>query len=252
MKRLVFILLTLQTFLSFSQTPSQIVKKAYYKLQGNTQYATMHMRLIRPNWIRAIDFKYAAKGTDYALIVITGPEREKGQAFLLVKNKIWMYSPKINSVIKLGASMISQNWMGSDFSNDELIYQGSIVKDYYYQIKGTDTLDNRKCWIIQLDPKPGAQVAWGKVLMWIDQKDYLILKTQFFDEDGYLTKTEIATDIKKMNGRIIPTKYIVFTADAPGNKTELTIKDIKFNVNIPQNFFTVDNLKKGANIKFNF
>ena len=236
----------------FSQNPTEIVKKAYFKLQGKSEYALMQMKLIRPTWTRIIDFKYASLGTDYALVLITNPPQEKGQAFLLVKNTIYMYNPRINTVIKLGASMLSQNWLGSDFSNDQLLYQGSIIKDYYYNLKGTETLQNRKCWIIELIPEPGVDIAWGKVLMWIDQKDYLILKVQYFDQDGYLTKTQLASDIKVLHGRILPTKYTVFLADSPGQKTVLIIKDIQYNVKIPPGFFTVENLKKGENIKFDF
>ncbi len=237
---------------SFSQNPAQIVRRAYLKLQGKSEYAQMQMKLIRPSWTRVIEFKYASLGTDYALVLITAPQQERGQAFLFIKNTIYMYNPKINTVIKLGASMLSQNWLGSDLSNDQLLYQGSIIKDYLYNLKGTQTLQNRKCWVVELVPKPDVDIAWGKVLMWIDQKDYLILKIQYFDQDGYLTKTQIASDIKKLYGRTVPTKYTVFSEDTPGRKTVLIIKDIKYNVAIPQSFFTVENLKKGAKIRFDF
>ena len=253
MKRTLIILLTLFVTLSgFAQDPTEIVRKAYLKMEGESQYALMTMQVVRPKWTRTVKFKFASKGTDYALVLIIYPAKEQGQTFLMIKNQMWMYNPQVNSLIKLGPSMMSQGWMGSDYSNDELLNEGSIVKDYNHKILGEETIENRPCWKIELTPKSGTNIVWGKQIMWIDKKDYLILKTELYDEDGYLVKTQLASDIKNMHGRVIPTKFTIIPEEEPDNKTILTIDDIRFNVNIPNSFFTIQNMRRGMNINFNF
>ncbi len=253
MKKLTYIvLLLLITQVAIAQETTEIVRRAYFKMQGVSQYSQMTMQIMRPRWTRTIQMKFASKGTDYALVLITAPAKEQGQAFLMIKNQLWMYNPSVNSLVKLGPSMMSQGWMGSDYSNDELLNEGAIIKDYDYKILGEETVNGRNCWKIQLTPKPGTNVVWGKQILWIDKKDYLILKDELYDEDGFLVKTQIATDIKNMHGRTIPTKYIILPAEDTENKTIITINDIKFNVKIPNNFFTIQNLRRGMNINFNF
>ncbi len=253
MKKLFLIILTIiMTAGLWAQDGAEIVHRAYLKMEGRSQYAQMTMIVKRPKWSRSVSMKFASQGTDYALVLITAPAKEQGQTFLMLKNQMWMYNPRVNSLIKLGPSMMSQGWMGSDYSNDELLNEGSITKDYNYKIIGNDVIDNRQCWKIELTPKPGKNIVWGKQILWIDKKDYLILRTELYDEDNYLVKTQQATDIKNMHGRIIPTKFIITPEDEPENKTILTIEDIKFDVNIPRSFFTIQNMRRGLDINFNF
>ncbi len=251
-KTAVIIGLILGFTIAMAQDASQIVRKAYLKTEGNSQYAQMTMQIVRPKWTRTISFKFASQGTDKALVLITAPPKEQGQTFLMVNGQMWMYNPKINSLVKIGPSMLSQGWMGSDYSNNELLNQGSIVNDYTHKITGSETIDGRDCWKIELLPKENSNVVWGKQILWIDKKDYLILKAELYDEDGYLVKTQLAKDIKNMHGRIIPTRYIIIPEDEPENKTIVQIEDIKFDINIPKNFFTIQNMRRGMNIRFDF
>jgi outer membrane lipoprotein-sorting protein len=252
MKKILMTLLFALPVLVFSQQATEIVRKAYLNTEGKSQYAYMQMQVIRPKWTRTIEFKFVSQGTDKALVLITAPPKEQGQTFLLVNGQMWTYNPRINSLVKIGPSMMSQGWMGSDYSNNELLNQGSILNDYTHKIIGQETIDGRKCWKILLQPKPSSSVVWGKQILWIDQQDYLILKQQLFDEDGYLVKTHIASDIKVLNGRKIPTKYTIIPEDTPENKTVVIIKDIKFDITIPPGFFTIQNMKRGMGIRFNF
>jgi len=250
MNRFIFIsiILLITPFNTNAQEVEKIIHKAYYKMYGQTNYALMTMQVIRPTWTRTIKFRSFIKDTSKALIVILSPEKEKGQAFLLRDNKICIYNPKINKIIKIGQSMFSQKWLGSDFSNDELMNEASMLNDYKYKILSQETVQGHKCWKIELTPKENVSVVWGKKIIWIDQKDYLILKTEIYDEDGYLVKTQLATDLKKFQNRLIPTKYIIFSEDEPENKTILIIEDIHFDVNIPDTVFSIQNLKNALNI----
>ena len=140
--------------------------------------------------------------------------------------------------------MMSQSWMGSDFTNDDLSNQSSIIVDYDHKKLGKIKLYDRECYMIELKPKPDAPVVWGKILVWVDTKDYLQLKTEFFDEDNMLVNTMRGTEIKTMNGRTVTTRMDIIPADEPGNKTIMIYNDIQFDVKLNDSFFSVQNMKK--------
>ncbi len=232
------------------QNASEIIEKAYNKTEGQSQYAEMSMTIIRPRWQKQIDFKYASLGKEYSLVLITAPAKDKGQTFLKVDNQLWMWNPQISRIVKLGSSMMSQGWMNSDYSNDELLNSGSIVTDYDKKIIGSETINGKDCYKIELTPKTDKNIIWGKQILWISKQNFLILKNEFYDEDGFLVKTHIASDIKNMDGRTIPTKFTILKADEPKNKTVVTLNKIKFDVKIDKNFFSQQNMKRGMAIRF--
>ena len=139
--------------------------------------------------------------------------------------------------------MLSQGWMGSDYTNDDLLNQSSIVVDFTHKIIASEVIAKYDCFKIELLPKENAPVVWGKIIMWISKNDYLQLKIEYYDEDLILVKTELASDVKNMDGRTIPTRYELIPADKEGNKTVVTMTYIKFDVNIPDQFFSQQNLK---------
>jgi outer membrane lipoprotein-sorting protein len=202
------------------------------------------MKIIRPGWSREIRMKAWSKGDHYTLIKILAPARDKGVAYLKVGKEIWNWQPSIERSIKLPPSMMGQSWMGSDFSNDDLVRESSEVRDYTHRIIGSDTLQGRECWKIELRPKEDAAVVWGKIIMWISKKDYLELRAEFYDEDATLINIMKASDIKNMNGRIIPTRLEMIPADKPKQKTVIVYEDIQFDIPIPDRFFSLQNMKK--------
>ncbi|NOY78615.1 MAG: outer membrane lipoprotein-sorting protein, partial [Calditrichaeota bacterium] len=160
------------------------------------------------------------------------------------KNEIWNWIPTIQRVIKIPPSMMLQPWMGSDFTNDDLVRESSIVNDYTQSILGEEKVDGRLCYKIKLTPKPEAGVVWGKVILWISKAGYLELKAEFFDEDGKLVKTMLASRVRKMGGRTIPTHLEMIPQNKPGHKTILDYRKIKFNIKIRPSFFSVQNMKR--------
>lgn len=139
--------------------------------------------------------------------------------------------------------MMSQGWMGSDFTNDDLLNEASMVDDYSHQLSGSENVGNTACYLVELTPKENAAVVWGKLKMWISKGDFLQMKTEFFDEEGKLIKTQTAFDIRKMGGRVIPTRVELTPADKPGNKTVITLESVEFNKPIPDQFFSQQNMK---------
>lgn len=226
-----------------AQDAKEIIKKAHDKMEGESSEMEMVMTVVRPTWQRTVSFKNWAKGRDYALTLITAPSKESGQSFLKLKKDMWSWNPTINRMIKLPPSMMSQGWMGSDYSNDDILKESSIVVDYTHKIIDNETIDDFDCYKIQLDPKEEAAVVWGKIIMWVSKEEYYQLRTEFFDEDGYLVKTHILSDIRFMYDRKIPTHFEIIPEDKPNQKTLVDIISAKFDIRLQENFFSQQNMK---------
>ena len=235
-------------FLSFSfsfaqEDATEIIRKSNNLLQGETNEMTITMKLVRPKWERVITMKTWQKGTEYSLVLIISPAKDKGQTFLKRGNEMWNWVPSISRMIKLPPSMMAQNWMSSDLSYDDFLKESSIVYDYTHKILKTEVISGMDCYKIELIPKENAAVVWGKVIKWVSKDGYFTLKSEYFDEDMDLVRTEKTGDIKYMGNRRIPTKYIVIPADKPGNQTLMVIDAAKFDIPIAEEFFSLQNMK---------
>jgi outer membrane lipoprotein-sorting protein len=236
-------LLTLATAGIYSQDATTIVKKAEDLMQGVTSQSEMVMKIIRPGWQRSVTFKSWGKGRDLSLTLITSPPGESGQTFLKLKNDMWNWNPTINRMIKLPPSMMSQGWMGSDYTNDDILKESSIVEDYTHEITGSELVSGYDCHRIRLDPKENAAVVWGKILLWVSKAEYYELKAEYYDEDGKKVKTHLLSEVKFMHDRKIPTHFEIIPEDKPKQKTEVTILSAKFNLPISDGFFSQQNMK---------
>jgi len=220
-----------------------IVKRADQKMRGSTMQAEILIKTIRPTWSREMQCKIWEKGNELALILIQSPVRDKGISFLKRKKEVWNWLPTLERTIKLPPSMMSQSWMGTDFTNDDLVKESSIVEDYYHKIIGDTLILERSCFIIQMIPKPESAVVWSKVILCIDKKDFLELHSRFYDEEGDLINTMNSFDIKMMHDRIIPTRFEMIPADKKGQKTIMIYINIQYNQPIADNFFSVNQMK---------
>ena len=244
MKRILNLFITLIIpVLTCAQDAKDIVGKADEKMRGNSSQIEMTIRTVRPTWSREMDIKAWMKGTDYAMILIQAPAKDKGIVFLKRKKEVWNWMPSLERTIKLPPSMMSQSWMGTDFTNDDLVKESSVVNDYTPSIIGDTTIANRVCYIIQMIPKPEAAVVWSKLIVCIDKNDFLELHTRFYDEDGKLISIMNAYDIRIMGGRLIPTHFEMIPTDKKNQKTEMIYNNIQYNKPIEDNFFTTEKMK---------
>ncbi len=227
-----------------SLSATDIIRKADEKFRGEmTGYSVMTMTIVRPTWQRTVEFKSWAKEDDYALTLITAPAREKGQTFLKRGNEMWSWNPAISRLIKLPPSMMSQGWMGSDYTNDDILRESSVVDDYTHSIEGEEEIDDRVCWKIKLNAREDADVLWGSQMWWVDKKDFIILRAELYDEDDYLVRTERGSEIKTLDGRLLPTLIELVPAEKEGYKTILNFVEMKFNIKIDDSFFSQQNMK---------
>lgn len=250
MKRKIFFLLfpVLALLLSqttYSQNATEIVRKADTKFKGEkSSYSEMTMTIVRPKYKRTLDFKSWGEGSENSLTLITAPAKEAGQTFLKSGNNMWSWNPTIQRLIKLPPAMMSQGWMGSDYSNDDILKESSIVVDYTHKITGSEVIDGHDCYIIDLTPLEDAGVVWGKITLWISKDDFLEMKAAYYDEEQFLVKTHLCRDVKTFDGRTIPSVMEIVPADEEGNKTIVTISDMKFNMPLDANFFSQQNMKR--------
>ena len=227
-----------------AQDAKEIVRKADEKSRGLTSQATMTMTVVRPDWSRTITMKSWSKEREYSLVVITAPAKDKGQVFLKIKTEMWNWVPSIDKTIKIPPSMMLQSWMGSDFTNDDLVKQSSIVVDYTHTLLGKEKVREMDCYKIQLVPLPEAGVVWGKVIMWITVGGYDQWMTEFYDEDGKLVNVSNSYEIKRMGNREIPTRMEMVPVNKKGQKTVMHIDEMKFDARIDERFFSQQNMKK--------
>lgn len=222
----------------------EIVRKADERMRGESSYAELSMEIIRPEWKRTMSMKSWSKGTEYALVYVMAPAKDKGTVSLKIGNEMWNWLPTIERSIKVSPSMMMQSWMGSDFTNDDLIRQSSIVNDYEHTILGEEKLQNIDSYKIQLTPKPDAPVVWGKIVTWISKENYNQLKVEYYDEDENLVNVMTGYDLRNLGGRLLPTRWEMVPADEPGKKTVMTYTNLNFNVDLADSFFSKQNMNR--------
>tara|TARA_B110000014_G_scaffold170541_1_gene121166 strand:+ start:94 stop:837 length:744 start_codon:yes stop_codon:yes gene_type:complete len=244
MHKLLLIFLFFLTFNICAQDANQILKNSEQKIQGiKSSYQEMMIKIVRPKWSKEMTMKGWSIGEDYFASVVLSPAKEKGTVFLKRENEVWNYIPSIERTIKLPPSMMMQNWMGTDFTNDDLVQRSSITDDYTNTIIGNEIIDGLDCWIIELIPNEDAAVVWGKLMMWIDKRDYMQLKTQFFDEYDEMISIMTGKAIKSFDGKKLPAIIEFVPLDKEGNKTIVERLVWKFDIDINERYFLPNYMK---------
>jgi len=229
---------------SMQISAKDIVDKANELIRGKSSYYEMEMTVVRTKWQRTLRFKGWSKGTEFSMIYIDYPAKEKGQVFLKRYNEMWNYMPDIEKMIKIPPSMMMQSWMGSDLTNDDLVKGASIVEDYTHKILREENINGYDCWVVELVPKENAIVVWGKIVSWISKEGYMTLKNEYYDEDDYLVNTESLSKIKNVGDRIMPTFFEIIPEDKSGQKTTMEFTSVKFNQAMDDDFFSIQQMKR--------
>jgi outer membrane lipoprotein-sorting protein len=219
-----------------------IVKASFDYWRGKTSVAIVDMTIHRPTWERIVTIKAWTRGEEDSIFRIMAPAKDKDNGTLKKGKNMWMYNPKINRVIKIPPSMMSQSWMGSDFSNDDLSKTDSLLSDYVHEIIGTETHDGKTVYLIQSRPKPDAPVVWGMQKLKI-REDHIFLEQAFFDEDLKPVRAMSAHQIQMLGNRLFPKKWRMQKVDVPDEYTLLEYKELSFDDNLPDRLFTLSNLR---------
>ena len=212
--------------------------------RGESSVATMRMEIRTERWERTLRMTAWSKGTDKALVRILAPPRERGTATLRVEGDLWNYLPNVDRTIKVPAGMMSASWMGSHFTNDDLVQETRFSDDYDFRTTSRPDDDPEGLWVIEMTPKPRAPVVWGKVITEIRGEDRLPTETRFYDERDRLMRTMSYHDVREVDDRRIPTRIRLTPADKTGEHTELVYEEISFDVDIPAATFTIQALRR--------
>lgn len=204
------------------------------------------MTVYKGDETRTLSMKVWTLGKDKALVKITSPAKEKGVGNLRLELNFWQYLPNVNRVIKVPPSMMLQSWMGSDFTNDDLVRGSSLTRDYEHKIVSKEKIGGVDAIKIECKPKADAPVVWGKVELWVRKADAAPLQQYFYSESGELLKKMLGENLKTFGQYTIPTKLTMMDAKKKGNKTvvEYEASTVKFDSKISDDIFSQNNLKK--------
>lgn len=212
--------------------------------RGNTSHANMTMTVKTRRYQRTMTMEAWSRGSEYSLVVIRKPIKDRGIATLKVKDNIWNYLPKINRVTKVPSSMMSGSWMGSHFTNDDLVKESTFEDDYTSSISFDGVRDGITIYEITSIPKPNAAVVWGKVVTVMDQENLSPQYALYYDEEGLLIRTMTFDQPRKIDARIVPMRLILQPEDKPEESTVVIYNDIAFEVPLKDSFFSLQNLQR--------
>jgi outer membrane lipoprotein-sorting protein len=219
-----------------------ILKRAFDNYRADTSQATVAMTVHRPAWERRLEMKSWTRGDNDALVRFTAPAKDAGNATLKLARDTWVYNPKLNQVIQLPASMMSQSWMGSDFSYNDLSKSEDLLTLYGHRLVATDQAGGHTVWTIEAIPKPGAPVVWGKVAIKV-RDDYVVIEETFFDQDMKPARRMQTESVGVLGGRPYPVSMSMHPLDQPAQWTRIDTAEARFNTSVPAYLFTLSNLQ---------
>jgi len=242
-------LLLLSIFLSFmtitlaEDSPRDIIDKVDRIMRGDSSYGVAEMTISTKRWKRSKTIEIWSEGTEKALIRLLKPQKEKGVATLKIETDIWNYLPKISRTIRIPSSMMMASWMGSHFSNDDLVKESRLIDDYTIKTTFEGDRDGMEIWEFRLTPNPDVPVVWGGIDFIIRKNDLMPVKADYFDEDGTLKRTVTYSDYKIMGGRLIPAAMNLVPSDKPNEYTRIVYTELAFDMKHPADTFSLSSLR---------
>lgn len=249
MKRKIFLMIALHVLVlpnfSFAETTKDIIKKVEENLNGKTAIMNITMVVKTKRAERTMKMESYSIGKEKSFIKILYPGKDKGITFLKIDNTMWQYVPRIEKTIKIPASMMLQSWMGSDFSNDDLVKESSISDDYTHNIAG----ENEESYIVELWPREEAAVVWGKIIMEISKQYFLPTIVRYYDEDEVLIRELAYLNVQPFGDRFYPTKWVMDPKEPEkeGHQTVIEVVEAVFDEEVSESYFTKRALKRYSN-----
>lgn len=222
----------------------EILDKVEKLLWGSTVQGEYEMTIATPRWQRTLRLRLWMDRPRRSFVRIVSPAKEAGIGSLRIGTEMWNYLPNVERIVKIPPSMMLQPWMGSDFTNDDLVKESSILEDYTHKVIGTVQLDGETVVQIEAVPKPDAAVVWGRIVYWVRRADTMPLKQEFFSERGERVRVLTFSDVRKVGGRTLPTRWDMRPDAKPGNSTTVVLKDALFDRPVDDEIFSQRNLQK--------
>jgi outer membrane lipoprotein-sorting protein len=232
------------TIAAQSVDANEIARRSEQALRGKTEQGVVSMTVRTPDWQRTLDMNYWAENPDKTFIRVTAPAKEAGTATLHLASNMWNYLPSVERIIKIPPSLMLQSWLGSDFTNDDLVRESSLVKDYDHKLAGETTFGGDQCYRIVATPKPNAPVVWGQLVLLVRKQDAIPRREEYYDDKGTLQKVLSFDDIQMTNGRLYPMRWTMVSVTKPGHQTILVYSKLRFDRPISASVFTQENLQQ--------
>jgi len=183
-----------------------------------------------------------------SLIRIDEPAKDKGTGFLKLHPNLWMYVPRVERTVRIPPSMMLQSWMGSDFTNDDIVRESSEINDYDHTLLGVDPATSgevdRRAYVVEYRPHEDAPVVWGRIVTWIEAERWSPLRQEFYDEDDVKLRRMEFGDIRETDDRYVPHLWVMTPLDKKGHQTRIRIHEIDFDEEFDEAIFTTRNLKR--------
>lgn len=212
--------------------------------RSTSSTATLQMVVRTEHYTRTMIMESWTKGREKSLVRIVSPLKEKGTVSLKNDDTLYTYLPKTDRVIRLTTGMMMGSWMGSHFTNDDLVKESRLAEDYDPEITFSGVRDGQEIIEFALLPKPEAPVVWGRIAIVVRAGDLLPLVSRYYDEEMALARTLIFQDIREMGGRLLPVVLRMVPADKPDEFTEMTYQAIDFDVELPDTLFSLMQLRR--------
>jgi outer membrane lipoprotein-sorting protein len=225
-------------------TPKQILDRVDDLFRSQSSHGLATMTVTTAHWKRSLTLEMWSKGKDKSLVRILAPKKEKGTTTLRSGNDIWNYLPKVKRVIKLPSSMMAASWMGSHFTNDDLVKESRMADDYTFEITFRGEVAGDDIVEVTCHPKPEAAVVWGKVLVRARLKDYLPLFVKYFDEDLRLARTMTFSQVSELGGRMLPAVVTMVPEEKPDESTIVRYEKMEFDIGLDDDFFSLRTLQR--------
>lgn len=211
--------------------------------RGGSSHARIAMSVTTKHWKRTLEMESWTLGADRSLIRILQPKKERGTATLMVARDLFTYLSKTDRTIKISGTMMGGSWMGSHFTNDDLVRSNRFSEDFAASLTGQGMVDGTKIYQFTLTPKESAAVVWGKIVISIRASDLMPIAQVFHDEDGVAIKSLTFHDFRTVQGRTVPFSMRMLPLDKPGESTEIRYKELDYAVQLDDAFFSVQNLR---------
>jgi len=210
--------------------------------RGESSIGVIEMHVKTARYERTMRMKAWSEGTEKSLILIEAPAKDAGIATLKVDDNIWNYLPKVDRTMKVPAGMMSGSWMGSHFSNDDLVKENRLSEEFTAKITGKPE-NGEGNYVIELVPNPDAPVVWGSLVVTVSA-DKIPVSIEYFEEDGTLARTMSYSDVREIGGREVPGTMTLIPADKPDEMTRIKYIELDFNAEVPPSTFTLQSLKR--------
>lgn len=243
-------LLMMATILSLSAWAATDGKPDIKKILDNVDrlyrsehsFGTLEMRIETPDWKRTLDINVWASGLDKTFIRILSPQKDRGVATLRIQNDMWNFFPKIDKTMKVPPSMMMGSWMGSDFTNDDLVKESTFLKDYDSSLASGNEADKTN-YYIELKPKEKTATVWDKIILIVNRTTSIPVRQEYYDDKGTKIREIVFKDIKKFGSKTIPAIMELTPFNKKGHKTTIEYKELKFD-SVEESIFSQINLQK--------